>query len=656
MSGGSSSSSSGGSRTLGAGKQRLFTSSPLLQPAFRAFLVGYLLDALPSIFKQLLRFSLINGKRLARIRTRIQQEAKAKSDEASSAASAIGIVIDADALSTSTSSRTYVSPTSLYDDGVLPILKQLPALLRAVLKTALVALGPRGTALTCALAISGMTVLDKTLVSTLGLQQALRREAYGPRRSVRALVVGSTFLSAAASSFLALLMVQHVAATSTPSSGPSSTFSSASLSQMKPTTAAANSTKATSFFNPFRRKDTTESNLQLPTPLAPGGHFLARLTTFSVPATPKETDESQSPNLSGAKDLSPLEAKKDPLTALANSSPSFPHSVSQSPIRAQKDPQGATSELASPTIDLTLFALVRAMDTLVRAAPLLVARSKYSRHAQSSLSEVSATLPLGPSAGMRSETTRHQSRGSLAKGKGNVATQLMSTLISQFGHHAEGLTFVVACSVIMFSWFYTPERLPPSYVKWITNLANMDNRLLLALRSLRKGKPYNWMYGNPIDPTSVDLLGSLSESLGYPYGWGDPSRIPETRQEARHLKAQALAKARANGSTEVDFVLEGAAGLRGRGEMAGIPCELVHCGVGGASCYLNALYRWLRAWKVCMGIYVPVHLLPRLIFDPKQFAREPAAAIAKVLKGSMRSASFLSTFIASIWYVICNWG
>lgn len=657
-----SSSSSGGG--IGSSKQRatsslVLASSPWLQPALRAFLIGYLLDALPSIFKQVLRFSLVNAKCIARVRRRIKQEARIKEDDeraqqshqSSSLNSAIGIVVDG-----SSSSRASSSPTSLYHDGVLPVLKQLPALLHTVMKTALVALGPRGTALTCSLAMAGMTILDQTITSVLNIEGALKRQAYGPRRSARAMAIGSTFLSAATSSFLALLMLQHVAVTSASSRGPfSSSSSPVPTSSTTRKSSSAASAKAVGMFNPFRRRDARDSKLQLPTPLAPGGHFLARLTTLSVPATPKDTSGSRSPDLSGAKSLSPVEGKKDPLesASAATKASSLPSSPSQSNSRVDEDGIQSTLDMASPTIDLTLFALVRAMDTLVRAAPLLVAKTKRSRKSITQPDTLKAghrfTMPLGPAAGMRSETVRNHRRGTVAKG--TVATRVFSALAGQLSYHAEGLTFVVACAVIMFSWFYAPERLPPSYVKWITNLANMDHRLLLALRSLRKGKPYNWVYGAPIDPASVDLLGSLSESLGYPYGWGDPSRIPNTNEEARRYKAEAITKARSTGTTEVDYVLEGAAGPRGRGEMAGIPCEIVHCGIGGANCYLNALYRWLRAWKVCMGIYVPVHLLPRLIFDPKQFAREPVAAISKVLKGSMRSASFLSTYIASIWYV-----
>ena len=87
--------------------------------------------------------------------------------------------------------------------------------------------------------------------------------------------------------------------------------------------------------------------------------------------------------------------------------------------------------------------------------------------------------------------------------------------------------------------------------------------------------------------------------------------------------------------------------------MGGLPCEVVHCGVGGSSCFANAGLRWFRGWKASMAIYLPVHLLPRLIFGPKQFMKKPLESLLKVSTGAARSAAFLATFISSIWFMVC---
>ncbi len=271
-----------------------------------------------------------------------------------------------------------------------------------------------------------------------------------------------------------------------------------------------------------------------------------------------------------------------------------------------------------------------------------------------------------------------------AKGKDRLASSTSSTTRSTSGallrrvasglaDQADGLIFVVSCAQIMWAWFYHPERLPPTYVKWITNLATMDERLLLALRCIRSGRPLKWNYqGKDMTPDGVHLLGSLAEELGHPYEWGDPTRLPNTSAEARAMILEARANAAKNkakdGEAEAEgagdkltgrkgpnpgFVLNGAAGPRGRGEMGGMPCELVHCGVGGANCYKNALYRWIRGWRMSMAIYFPVHLLPRLLFNPKGFLKTPIPNLIKVLTGAARSAAFLATYIVGNWFPIC---
>ena len=221
------------------------------------------------------------------------------------------------------------------------------------------------------------------------------------------------------------------------------------------------------------------------------------------------------------------------------------------------------------------------------------------------------------------------------------------------------MIFVICCAQIMWAWFSHPERLPTSYVKWITNLATMDERLLLALRCIRTSKPLTWNYqSKEMTPEGVHLLGSLAEELGHPYEWGDPTRLPNTSAEARAFIAEARANAAKSGDlvkkgNTPGFVLNGAAGPRGRGEMGGMPCELVHCGTGGANCYKNALYRWIRGWRMSMAIYFPVHLLPRLLFNPKGFLSSPLPNLLKVLTGAARSAAFLATYIVGNWFPIC---
>jgi hypothetical protein len=133
------------------------------------------------------------------------------------------------------------------------------------------------------------------------------------------------------------------------------------------------------------------------------------------------------------------------------------------PIVAQGVP------LAGKTIDLTLFAFVRAADIVVST--------------------------LWKSTPDRNRVSRFLSKNAIA------------------------ILFATSSATIMNAFFYHPSQLPYTYVRWIDRIAELDERLLHALQQARYG---NFVYGKEtgIGP----LLGSLCKDLGLPEVWGDPAK------------------------------------------------------------------------------------------------------------------------------------
>ncbi|CAO3613074.1 unnamed protein product [Cunninghamella blakesleeana] len=166
------------------------------------------------------------------------------------------------------------------------------------------------------------------------------------------------------------------------------------------------------------------------------------------------------------------------------------------------------------------------------------------------------------------------------------------------------IVFTIACTEIMFSWFYEPERLPRGYSKWITNLAEMDVRLLEALRLIRNK---TWLYGK--DTGVNGLLGDLCVDIGLPYELG--------------------------------------ASTRGR-----IPCTVVHGG-NTWGCEANALIRFTKGFIKVFSLYFTVHFTPHLIFRRDKLVQDPIGSAINILKASARSSAFIATFIALIWYSVC---
>lgn len=114
-------------------------------------------------------------------------------------------------------------------------------------------------------------------------------------------------------------------------------------------------------------------------------------------------------------------------------------------------------------------------------------------------------------------------------------------------------------------------------------LANVDTRILGALRALREGR---WAYTTGLsDP--VDLVSSLSRDLHYPSAWGDPAQLPSYGGPSANAVWKTL-------------------GVTNRAGLGGLPCELVHGGIGGGSCTSNAAIRGALAFAEAMLIYAPV--------------------------------------------------
>lgn len=125
--------------------------------------------------------------------------------------------------------------------------------------------------------------------------------------------------------------------------------------------------------------------------------------------------------------------------------------------------------LAGRTIDLTLFAVVRAADVAVQ----------------------SLRRP-------------NQNPGRVARFVSSIATPFL---------------FAASSATIMHAFFYKPSRLPYTYVNWINRIAGVDPRIIEALRHAYYG---NFIYGK--DTGMAPLLGSLCKDLGLPEEWGDPAK------------------------------------------------------------------------------------------------------------------------------------
>ncbi|KAL4754704.1 hypothetical protein BDW72DRAFT_117352 [Aspergillus terricola var. indicus] len=214
------------------------------------------------------------------------------------------------------------------------------------------------------------------------------------------------------------------------------------------------------------------------------------------------------------------------------------------------------TQFAGRTMDLTLFTLTRALDSMACIVWSWV---------------------------------KHKRRG----GHG------WSKAISLIPGLADSAFFASSAAVVMWAWFYSPERLPRSYGKWIGEVAKVDERLIEALRRARRGI---FVYGK--DTGQASLLESMCNDFGWPAPWGDPARtIP-------------------------------------------IPCEMVHMGCG-PSCEKHAVSRFLRTFKFACATYIPLQIAFRIR------SMKSAGSARRALSDALRSSAFLASFVSLFYYSVC---
>lgn len=180
-----------------------------------------------------------------------------------------------------------------------------------------------------------------------------------------------------------------------------------------------------------------------------------------------------------------------------------------------------------------------------------------------------------------------------------METNVLRLQTEQFiTHMTDPIVFVSSCALIMWAWFYYPEKLPGGYDRWITSAALVDQRLIEALRRCRTGE---LVYGK--ETGQAELLGSMCKDYGLPEIWGNPAKS------------------------------------------APFPCELVHMGCG-PSCEYHAVNRFVKSWKWSMFTYLPLAMMMQL--------RKPSKkGIVRAFLSASRSSAFLATYITLFYYGVC---
>ena len=164
--------------------------------------------------------------------------------------------------------------------------------------------------------------------------------------------------------------------------------------------------------------------------------------------------------------------------------------------------------------------------------------------------------------------------------------------------NADVVIFAYSAGAIMWSWFYSPEVMSKTYRLWIQEAAQIDRRLIEALRSCRDG---TFLYGSKSEQPNLQRM-CLEE--GWPLEWANPQITTP------------------------------------------VPCDMVHMGLGGSSCSLHAARRFAQAFKFAMPMYLPLQFVVKM--------RNPAThSLRNAMVEATRSSAFLGATVVLFYYAVC---
>ena len=81
-----------------------------------------------------------------------------------------------------------------------------------------------------------------------------------------------------------------------------------------------------------------------------------------------------------------------------------------------------------------------------------------------------------------------------------------------------------------------------------------------------------------------------------------------------------------------------------------MPCSVIH----DHSCEMHFVKRFLLVFNLAYKFYIPIHILPALIFKRRKLTKEPIKILRAAAKNILKSTLFISCYVSFYWYFICK--
>ncbi|MES1909150.1 MAG: hypothetical protein MHM6MM_001946 [Cercozoa sp. M6MM] len=182
-----------------------------------------------------------------------------------------------------------------------------------------------------------------------------------------------------------------------------------------------------------------------------------------------------------------------------------------------------------------------------------------------------------------------------------LAKREMHLLPEAMRPHVVTALFQIASAVIMYAWHVYPDALPKSYHRWISHKGHIDHRTRQAIEDIcQRGGPTK----------HVDLTSWCQE-------WNMPRDFSKVEYPRR------------------------------------LPCQVMHPW-SPHSCTKGAAMQWFYGIGRALPVYLPVHLLPLLLFRFGKLRSAPIETLRRVTFALVRSSVFLTSFQGFFWFAWCH--
>jgi hypothetical protein len=193
--------------------------------------------------------------------------------------------------------------------------------------------------------------------------------------------------------------------------------------------------------------------------------------------------------------------------------------------------------------------------------------------------------------------------------------------------HADTALMSLVSAQAMWAWMFRWESIDPGYLRFLNHHGQKELPVLHCINAQQRGLPFALDAVNAVRAAGQARLGLF----------GATRKLPPVVFDA----AGAAAAAAAAGGAAMAHAHDHSA-----------LCRIIHPGT--ESCTRHVLEYFVRGWRLAVPVYLPVYLLPMLLFGSKRLLRDPRGSAWHLVTGVATSSTFLSLYTTIGFASICG--